>query len=50
MNHNRLDRNDVNKKNINENVANKMINAGDTTNNKNNSKNSVHTNSINVSL
>ena len=27
-----------------------MINAGDTTNNKNNSKNSVHTNSITVSL
>ena len=31
-------------------MSNKMINAGDIINNKNNSENSVQTNSINVSL
>jgi len=35
---------------INNKYTNKMINAGDIINNKNNSENSVHTNSINVSL
>ena len=33
-----------------ESISNNMINAGDTINNKNNSENSVHTNSNNVSL